>query len=92
LIWISEVWIRGDAKNVGMPIRNLPIKGEMLQVIGINADGLVKLVQWDIVRERPDAKPSLVIRENSSASVNDTMIPNFLIPVRRAFARLYGKA
>jgi hypothetical protein len=90
LIWISEMWIREASSRYTVPIRKMPIKGEMLQVIGLGSGGEIDAVHWDIVREREDAKPKLSLRTEMNSPSDLDEIFYFLAPARRAFERLYG--
>lgn len=87
LIWVSEIWLRGRAEQYETPIRKLPIKGEGLHVVGMNKTGAVELVHWDIQRDSAGAPPRLIRRMPSAEP--QFREPNFLLPVKRAFAQLY---
>lgn len=90
LVWISEIWLRGNADDPTTPVRKLPIRGEGLQVIGIDKTGAIRVVHWTTVRDTLDGKPRLVRGDVSEPTAPS--VPNFLMPVQRAFERLYGKA
>ena len=59
LVWVSESWIRRTDKQNDAAIRNLPIVGERLHVVGADLTDARHIVAWNIRREAPDAKPSL---------------------------------
>lgn len=87
LIWVSEVWIRDLARRYELPISMMPIKGEALHVVGIDKTGSVNTIYWDIQRDSADDSPRLVRREPSQETQYGE--PYFLLPVKRAFARMY---
>lgn len=86
IIWICEAWIRelGDFPKTLM--RNSPIKGENLQVIGLDQGGNMEVVVWDICRDSPDAKPRLELSKEQSPYKEEN--PSFLTPIRKAFEKL----
>jgi hypothetical protein len=88
MIWVSEIWIRGRVDERELPVHELPITGEGLHVVGIDKTGAVEQVYWDIIRDSPEERPRLVWRDAAVPPRFHT--PNFLLPVKRAFARLYG--
>jgi len=85
LIFVSESWTR---RNPGLstPIAEAEIIGERLHVHEIRRTGETRLRSWDIKRSGDGV--SLVIDEEDSSD-NDT-IPNFLVPVQDAFARIHA--
>jgi len=87
LIWISEIWIRDLARRYEVPISKMPIKGEALHVVGIDKTGFVNTIYWDIQRDSVGTWPRLVRREPSPETQYGE--PYFLLPVKRAFARMY---
>ena len=87
LIWIAEVWMRGKAHRVDLPIRKMPIIGERLQVIGLDQSGDLESTEWNIVRE--DGKPRLVdITGDVRGGVSKDRLPYFLMPALQAFERV----
>lgn len=63
LAWASELWLRKqDGKSNGF-IRNMPIIGERLQVVGIDAKNNQKTINWNILRETEESQPSLELVE-----------------------------
>lgn len=46
LVWVSEAWIRDMKNYIKLPIRNMPIIGERLQVLGIDKDNNRESVVW----------------------------------------------
>lgn len=88
LIWVSEGWIRqGVNKNMTTPIRNLPIIGEFLQLVGIGRSDQNITVTWDIKRESQKSPPTLERRPQPEADQKEEV--NYLIPARRAFAKVH---
>jgi hypothetical protein len=56
LVWTCESWLRDLKDRRELPIRNLPITGEQLHVVGADASGATEVVMWNITRpSRPDA-------------------------------------
>lgn len=87
LIWVSEAWIRkGVEKRLTRLIRNLPIVGEFLQVAGIDGKGRHFTVTWDIKRERPDAQPTLELKDPSEDEFGREVF--YLVPARRALEKV----
>lgn len=80
LIWISESWIRSMKKNKNLPVRNMPIIGEKLQVFGINKDNERERVTWDILRSESTQKPTLV---KSIKDKFEDAVPYFFVPALR---------
>lgn len=59
LVWASELWLRRqDIKSKGL-IRNMPIIGERLQVVGVDARNNHKTINWNILRENENSQPLL---------------------------------
>lgn len=56
-IWVSEIWIRDTEDSMMSPIRDLPIKGEQLCVVGGSADRKTTSVEWNIIRPTNDLGP-----------------------------------
>ncbi len=50
LIWISEVWLRKFDSSGYVRRSEMPITGELLQVVGADATGEQKVVSWEITR------------------------------------------
>lgn len=60
MVWTSETWLRDlKAQNDDMPIRELPIVGEQLNVVGADATEASEVVAWNIVRKAHGAPPTL---------------------------------
>ncbi len=59
LVWASEVWLRNPDRRYKGLIRNMPIIGERLQVVGVDAKNNQKTISWEILRESEDSQPSL---------------------------------
>lgn len=59
MIWTSEVWIRDMKEGASFPIRQLPIIGEQLHVVGADIDDGHDTVVWNIRRDDDKNKPTL---------------------------------
>lgn len=59
LIWVSESWIRDMSKEQNLPIRELPIIGEQLHVVGVDISDGHKIVAWNIRRPDTSSEPLL---------------------------------
>ena len=90
LVWVTEVWVRKMDKSYSTTVSKMPITGEMLQVVGLESNGNMETVLWQIERTTPDAKPSLSLTSKIKASEEDQAF-NYLKPVRRAFEKLYSE-
>ena len=61
LVWTCESWLK-DMKNYqDRPISELPIIGEQLQVIGVDATGKHEVVAWNITRPGHSSRPVLTL-------------------------------
>jgi hypothetical protein len=89
LVWVSEAWIRkGVDRQMRALMRNLPIVGEFLQVVGIDGGGKYVAATWDIKRENKESSPTLELRP--PLQNNQQQVANYLIPARRALAKVNG--
>lgn len=87
LIWVSEAWIRkGIDKQMRTPIRNLPIIGELLQVVGMGGGDQYIKATWDIKRENQESAPTLALQPPPERY--DEEEANYLIPARRALNKV----
>jgi hypothetical protein len=59
LVWVGESWLRELSKGADLPIREMPIIGEQLQVIGATFTGETKVVEWTITRFEGPKHPVL---------------------------------
>ena len=84
LVWVCESWIRDMSKATEVPLRDLPIVGERLHVIGADAEDQRHVVTWEIHRESPDAKPTL---EHPNESEKTTIY--FVDPVVEAMKKAW---
>jgi hypothetical protein len=83
LIFISEAWIRSVKHPVTSPIREMPIMGECLHVIGFDKSGNIQKLSWTISRITSADVPSL--QENKThGDDGDWQTPAFLVPAMRA--------
>jgi hypothetical protein len=60
MVWTSESWIRDLKDSNNRPISELPIIGEQLHVVAVDASGATEVVAWSIMRTTENEKPSLV--------------------------------
>lgn len=60
LVWTSESWLRDHKEHQDRPIRELPIVGEQLHVVGADASGAREVVAWNIARPDTPFHPVLV--------------------------------
>lgn len=63
LVWTSESWLRDIKGHQDQPIRELPIVGEQLHVIGADASESQKVIAWNIVRSSGERLPILELLE-----------------------------
>lgn len=88
LIWVSEAWLRqGVDKGMKTPIRNLPIIGEFLKVVGVDGSNQQITVTWDIRRESKLSSPTLEPRPQTEGDHQEEV--NYLIPARRELAKVH---
>jgi len=89
VVMIGEMWVR-DMKGFtySQGFQKLPITGERLSVVGMDHLGRYRSRSWDIVRDKPDARPRLgaVI---PVAEHSDREIPFIFAPVMRVFGLPY---
>lgn len=67
LVWTSESWLRDLKDHQDRPMRELPIVGEQLHVVGADATGAQKVAAWNITR--PSGKSSPVLEPLNSEDV-----------------------
>jgi len=83
LVWISESWIRDAMDHDLVAVRNLPIIGERLHVLGADLTGAQHVIAWNIRRSTPDAKPTLeAVPPDDEFETSGTV--NFLQPILSA--------
>jgi len=84
MAWIAESWDRQIDKKfaLSVPIRDFPIVGETLNILGIDRNDNFEQFDWKIVRESETSPPTL-IQGDSNKYENSAEI-YFLIPARRA--------
>lgn len=83
IVWIAESWLRKASSGGSMAIRNLPIVGERLHVIGFDKSGAIDQVAWTITRPYEDGPPTLVESPEEDSYDMDSM-PFFFVPAMRA--------
>lgn len=59
-VWISEVWVRDMKQHEDRPISGLPIIGEQLQVIGVDATEECEILGWNVTRTGEASDPVLM--------------------------------
>lgn len=87
LIYVYEAWIRDMERYPNRLTHTLPVRGEILVVIGIDIGGKVVSRDMEIVRDAANHKPRLVTIDNKKSKLKPS-IWNFLIPAKRAFDKL----
>lgn len=83
-VFVTEVWLRSPL-SVDVPIRDLPIKGEMLQVTCGGASGDIETVSWAISRNS-DGTPSLERLEMADDGVSYAFVEPLLAAMKLANA------
>ena len=91
LVWISESWIRDMSGEEKLPIRELPIIGERLHVIGVDISDGHEIVAWNI--RRPDASSKPILETASEADDFDGTGNIFFIkPILAAMKAVRAKS
>lgn len=80
-VWISELWIRNPKLHIHEAIHKMPIIGEKLQIIGVDAKNNQKSLVWNIVRESEQSKPFL---NKITADEHDQSSSYFMLPILKA--------
>lgn len=89
VVWTSESWLRDMEGHRDQPIRELPIVGEQLHVVGADATESHQVIAWNIVRVTNAERPAL--EPVQSADVNRQ--PGqmfFMAPVVAAMKAVYA--
>ena len=81
LISIAETWIRDPSKYPISAIKDLPIRGEMLQLAAFDRDGNKTVCSWLI--ERAQGSDLAALGPMEVADVNDQRV-FFLVPAMRS--------
>ena len=87
LIYVYEAWIRDMELYPERLTHTLPVRGEILVVVGMDSGGNVVSKDMEIVRDAAQRKPRLVTIDNEKSKMKPS-IWNFLIPAKRAFEKL----
>lgn len=82
VIVVSEAWIRRLPRRGYPPVRDLPVIGERLQVVGLDRTGRYMVHQWSIDRSAGEASPALVPIPHDEGERE--AVPTFLVPSMRA--------
>ena len=81
LIYITEIWIRDVSGYPSSAIKDLPIRGEKLQLTAFDRDGEMTVRSWPIERVGDNELPTLGAMEVAEASDQKVF---FLVPVMRS--------
>jgi hypothetical protein len=80
LVWIGESWVR-EAEMMGGSVRKGKILGEHLSVTGVDRDGNVEHVVWEIKRSLQEEKATL---EPLTEKESFDGVGTYLVPALRA--------
>ena len=81
LFYIAEAWVRDLRKYPSLPIRNLPIRGEILKLVALDRDRNITIRSWPIERMSGNALPRLGPVTVADKSDQKAF---FLVPVMRS--------
>jgi hypothetical protein len=82
LVHICEIWVRDLSKHSpGLAMRELPIKGECLQLAAFERGGSRTVITWDIHRTSSESNPTLSERNVSDDTDRKVF---FFMPAMRA--------
>ncbi len=87
LIYVYEAWIRDMGRYPNRLTNTLPVRGEVLAVVGMDSGGSIVFRDTEIVRDAAQHRPRLVTTGNNETELKPS-IWNFLIPAKRAFEKL----
>jgi hypothetical protein len=82
-IWIAESWLKETSRVNVMAIRNMPIVGERLHVVGFDKTGAKEQSAWEIIRTENEATPELR-HLPTETDIEADGTPFFLVPAMRA--------
>jgi hypothetical protein len=85
IVFICEAWTRTFDQTFKVAIRNMPITGEFLQIMGLDRSGNIDESNWVIKRNSLSGKPTL---EPSNTTEWKQGRPAFLAPIVAAFSKL----
>jgi hypothetical protein len=90
MVWTCESWLRDNkAHSDETPIRELPIIGEQLNVVGADATKASQIVAWNIVREQDKASPKLeLVQPGDKKNQPGKMF--FIMPVVQAMSSVHS--
>ncbi|MBK1889972.1 hypothetical protein Undi14_07970 [Undibacterium sp. 14-3-2] len=95
LIFISEIWYRRLNRSLDVPIHQLEIIGEALQIYEIKKGGDYRLRNWNIERKSDEVilkkEKDIVLNLDRDNVLDSHCLPSFLTPVKNAFARVHDK-
>jgi hypothetical protein len=83
VVWISESWLRSTSRESTAAIRNIPIVGERLHVLGLEKSGQRDQIVWNVLRNPDSLKPTLQAVSDADYFENEAL-PFFLVPAMRA--------
>lgn len=90
LVWIAESWLRDPEHFGNVAIRNMPIVGERLVVLGFDKTGAIVQVGWNISRPFQGGPPTLMPDTREDQLDRESM-PMFFVPAMRAL-NVYGRS
>lgn len=90
MVWTCESWLRDMEGHQDQPIRELPIIGEQLHVVGADATESHRLVAWNIVRATSAAQPTLELVESDDVSRRPDQVI-FVRPVVDAMKAVHSR-
>lgn len=91
MVWTSESWVRDLKGRDDLPITELPIIGEQLQVIGADASGAKQVTTWKIARTEGTKTPTLVSIDPEDRSRQPTHL-NFIKPIVAAMKMAHASS
>jgi hypothetical protein len=79
MVWTSESWVRDISEGTDRPIRELPIIGEQLHVVGADASNRCEIISWEI--QRPNGTGTALLTRLSPDDPRQAGHFNFTKPV-----------
>lgn len=91
MVWTSESWLRDMKGHNNQPIRELPIVGERLHVVGADATESHQVIAWNIVRVTSAGQPALEPVQPDDANQQPGQI-FFIAPVVAAMKAVHASS